>query len=125
MNRERHQADAGVKHDMYFNLLHDKLQEYDIEPENTYNIDEKGCLIGITTRSKRVFSKALWQAKQVTAALQDGNREWITMIACICGNGSALDPALIYEAKGELRNTWVADVEVEKHRVFMATSPSG
>jgi hypothetical protein len=125
IDRERHQADSGVKYTMYFDLLHQKLQEYDIEPENTYNMDEKGFLIGITTRSKRVFSKQLWEAKQVTAALQDGNREWVTVIACICGDGSALDPALIYEAKGELRNTWVSDVEVGKHQVFMATSPSG
>jgi hypothetical protein len=35
------------------------MQEYDVEPRNTYNMDEKGFFVGITTRSKRVFSKVI------------------------------------------------------------------
>jgi hypothetical protein len=35
------------------------MQQYDVEPENTYDMDEKGFLVGTTSRSKRVFSKAL------------------------------------------------------------------
>jgi hypothetical protein len=35
------------------------MREYDVEPRNTYNIDEKSFFISITTRSKRVFSKAI------------------------------------------------------------------
>ncbi|KAF1349519.1 hypothetical protein EJ07DRAFT_139946 [Lizonia empirigonia] len=28
--------------------------------------------------------------------IQDGNREWITVVAAICADGSALPPAIIY-----------------------------
>jgi hypothetical protein len=59
IDRQRHKADSEVKYRQYFDLLHYKMQEYDIEPENTYNIDEKGFLIGITSRTKQVFSKRL------------------------------------------------------------------
>jgi hypothetical protein len=75
-------------------------------------MDEKGFLIGKTSRSKRVFSKQLRQQKKVTAALQDGNRDWITIMACICADGSWIDPAVIFEAKGGLRDAWLRDVHM-------------
>jgi AraC-like DNA-binding protein len=59
IDRVRHKADSKHKYSLYFNLLHQKMLEYEVEPENVYNIDEKGFLIGITGRSKRVFSKAM------------------------------------------------------------------
>jgi hypothetical protein len=55
IDRQRHEADSAAKYNLYFQLLHDKIRQYDIEPENTYNMDEKGFLIGITTRTKRSF----------------------------------------------------------------------
>jgi hypothetical protein len=45
------------------------MREYNVEPRNTYNMDEKGLAIGITKRTKRVFSKAVWEAKLRTAAI--------------------------------------------------------
>jgi hypothetical protein len=39
--------------------LHAKTQEYNILPGNTYNMDEKGFMIGTTGRSKRIFSKLI------------------------------------------------------------------
>jgi hypothetical protein len=88
-------------------------------------MDEKGFLVGITSRSKRVFSKQLWQQKKVTAALQDGSREWITILATICADGTALQPAIIYQGKGALQSGWLQDVEPGKHPGFYATSRSG
>jgi hypothetical protein len=125
MDRNRHQADFEERYSMYFDLLYQKIQQYNIDTRHIYNMDEKGFLVGITTRSKRVFSKQLWERKEVTEALQDGSREWITLLACICADGSALEPAIIYEGKGALQSLWVDNVEAGKHQVFMATSPSG
>jgi hypothetical protein len=59
-------------------------------------MDEKGCMLGILTRSKRVFSRRLYEEGKIKAHIQDSNREWITLLACICADGSALAPALIY-----------------------------
>jgi hypothetical protein len=124
IDRNCHQADSHEQYDSYFKLLHGKMRKYNVEPRNTYNMDEKGFFVGITTRSKRVFSKALWQAKLRTAAIQDGNRKWITLLACVCGNGEALPPALIYDGKAGLQSSWVEDVKVGKHQVFLTNSPS-
>jgi hypothetical protein len=59
-------------------------------------MDEKGFMIGVTARSKRVFSKRSWDKKEVTSSLQDGNREWITLLATVCGDGTTLPPAIIF-----------------------------
>jgi hypothetical protein len=57
MDRTRYNADSTAKYELYFNLLHGKIEEYGVLPANTYNIDEKGFIIGVTGRSKRVFSR--------------------------------------------------------------------
>jgi hypothetical protein len=75
MDRTRHIADNEERYRFYFGLLHYKMRQYKILPENTYNMDEKGFFVGITTRSKRVFFKVRYSRKEVTSALQDGNRE--------------------------------------------------
>jgi hypothetical protein len=81
-------------------------------------MDEKGFLIGITSQSKRVFSKQLWERKEVTASLQDGSREWITILACICADGTVVKPSIIYAGKRDLQSSWVEHIEPEKHHVF-------
>jgi hypothetical protein len=45
------------------------MHEYDVQAGDTSNMDEKGFFVGITARSKGVFSKAIWQAKLRTAAI--------------------------------------------------------
>jgi hypothetical protein len=125
LDRVRHEADSEYKYKLYFDLLHGKMLEYDIEERNTYNMDEKGFAIGLTKRTKRVFSKAIWEAKLRTAAIQDGNREWITLIACVCADGSALPPALVYEGKSGIQSSWVEGIEAGQHDVFIGNSPSG
>jgi hypothetical protein len=59
MDRNRHQANSEYKYSLYFNLLKWKISEYSILPENTYNMDEKGFMIGTIGKSKRDFSRTL------------------------------------------------------------------
>ncbi|KNG45922.1 pogo transposable [Stemphylium lycopersici] len=40
------------------------MAQYEVDARHTYNMDEKGFLIGITSRSKRVFSRAAWERKE-------------------------------------------------------------
>lgn len=126
MDAVRHAADSYHKYDLYFEHIYSKIKEYDIRPENSYNMDEKGFLIGVIGRAKRLFSRRQWEKKEVTAALQDGNREWITVLAAVCGDGTTLPPGLIYASKNStLQSSWVADIEAGKHDVFVTSTPSG
>ena len=100
--------------------------EYGIQKQQVYNMDEKGFMIGVLGRSKRVFSKRMWVRKEVKALIQDGNREWITVLACVCADGSALPPGIIYQAtNGAIRDTWVSDIMAGEHQVHVSSSPSG
>jgi hypothetical protein len=90
IDRNRHQADSHERNKLYFYLLHSKMQQYEVEPRNTYNMDENGFFVGIAARSKRIFTKRTWVEEKRTAAIQDGSRKWITLLACVCASGVSL-----------------------------------
>jgi hypothetical protein len=102
------------------------MDQYNIELKNTYNMDEKGVMIGIIGRSKRIFSKRMWEKKEVRAALQDGSREWISLLACICADGTKLPPGLVFASPtGAIQSTWVEEIKTGIHDVFVTSSPTG
>jgi hypothetical protein len=94
----RHKADSKASYSQYFTILRQKMEQYNIQPQNCYNMDEKGFLIGHLQKVRRIFSKALMQQQRLLGTGQDGSREWITVVATICADGSSLPPALIYKA---------------------------
>jgi hypothetical protein len=48
----RHKADSKASYEQYFTILRQKMDQYNIQPHNCYNMDEKGFLIGHLRRSK-------------------------------------------------------------------------
>jgi hypothetical protein len=89
-------------------------------------MDEKGFLIGHLQKVRRIFPKALMQQQRLLGTGQDGSREWITLIATICANGSSLPPALIYKAvSGDLQDSWLQDYDRQGHACWFASSPNG
>jgi hypothetical protein len=107
-------------------LLSRKLQEYELQPEDIYNMDEKGFMIGMLVKGLRIFSEQKYNSGGLKQRLQDGNREWITSIACICADGTSLSPGLIYQAtSGNIQDSWLQDFDPKLHACFFASSPSG
>lgn len=126
LDNNRYKADSGAKYKLYFTLLQEKIEQYRIEPRFMYNIDEKGFLLGNLARSKRIFDKPLYELKTIRQTIQDGDREWISPTGCICGNGSALDPAFIYQAdSANLQSSWVEEINPEHYTAFIISSSSG
>ena len=78
-----------------FELYHNVVSEHNIQPKDTYNIDEKGTAIGIIIEERCIVSKSEKQPKSV----QDGNREWCTVIECISLKAQVLSPWIIFKAK--------------------------
>ncbi|EUC27061.1 hypothetical protein COCCADRAFT_112674 [Bipolaris zeicola 26-R-13] len=56
---DRYQSDSPFKYKLYFDMLHPRMQEHEVEERNTYNVDERGFAVGVAKRGRRVFSKAL------------------------------------------------------------------
>ena len=71
-------------------------------------MDEKGILVGVLQKVKRVFTQALFNSGKLLSAGQDGNREWVTILATICMDGTFLPPLIIYQAiSGNLQDSWL------------------
>jgi hypothetical protein len=98
MDNSRHKSDSGKKYSLYFDLLCNKIDRCQIEVRHIYNMDEKGFMLGVVCRSKKNFSKASYEVRKRRRNIQDGSREWIMLLACICADGSCLEPALIYQS---------------------------
>ena len=78
------------------------MKEYNIEPENTYNMDETGFSIEKIEAAHIIINSKIHMAYQA----QPGQQEWVSIIECICEDGSAVSPLMIF--KGEnLSTTWI------------------
>ena len=74
--------------------------------ENLYNWDEKGFVIGQASATQHIMSLEALESGRITHSSQDGNREFIRLLACITADGTALPPALIYKGdSGVLQDT--------------------
>jgi len=106
--------------------MEEKIKKYDIQPRNTYNCDEKGFLLGCIKRTKRVFDRRSKKEGKLVGPSQDGNRTWITLLACICQDGTSLPPFLIYPSKaGDIHDTWVGEVDPGKHDARFVGTETG
>ena len=58
IDNKRYKADSRLKYSLHFDLIRNKIDQYRVEARHIYNMDEKGFLLGVVGRSKRVFSRA-------------------------------------------------------------------
>lgn len=123
---KRKRADNPAWIEPFYDRLEEKIEKYDIQPHNTYNMDEKGFLPGILTMMERIFTKELWENGFLKGAGTDGNREWITVLAAICADGSWVPPALIYPAKNEaIMDSWLQDFDPEHDKCYFTSTETG
>ena len=106
-NLDRQRALAGSPGPItdFFHKLKKVLKEYNFLPENVYNMDEKGFILGVSNRSKFVC-KAGRRPPRVT---QDGTRELITAIATVSAAQFILPPMVIYKGAGHYRS-WYTEL---------------
>ena len=79
----------------YFDILEQLITDYDIPPENIYNMDEKGIQLGIGGRTKVLVDRDQRSVYHV----EDGNRELVTIIETTCADGTVLRPSVIFKGK--------------------------
>ena len=94
----------------HFTTASRKDREILRQPQEHLQFDEKGFLIGLSKTSKRIVTVEHLLSKKILGASQDGNREFISLIACICVDDTFLPPVLIYKCENnELPDTWLED----------------
>jgi hypothetical protein len=68
----------------------------------------------------------MYEDGKIKAHIQDGSREWITLLACICADGTALNPAIIYQsASSSLQDSWLQAFDPDDHWAYFSASSSG
>jgi hypothetical protein len=103
-----------------------RVKEFNVLPENTYNMDEEGAMIGVIGKIKRVFNKVLYKERRDKQASHDAIRERVTVIGAICVDGTPLPPAVIYSADSDnVQANWVHDINPKTHSIYFSVSQSG
>jgi DDE superfamily endonuclease len=65
------------------------------------------------------MTKEAYKQGRIRYVSQDGNREFISLLACACADGTTLPPALIYQgSSGDLQNTWMEDLQEGDNAYF-------
>lgn len=79
-------------------------------------------MIGVGSITKRDVTVEQLQSGELSGAKQDGNREFISLLACICADGSCCPPALVYQGKShDLRSSWIEDLQESQLAIFAAS----
>jgi len=86
----------------WFIELERVIQEFDILPENFYNMDETGFNIGDFEARHMVVDTSVQTQHQA----QPGRQEWTTAVECICADGSSIPPLMIFTGETFVRQ-WV------------------
>jgi hypothetical protein len=77
----------------FFELLMAIIIEYGIVGHNIYNEDEKGIQMGMGQRTFVLVDRN----QQTVKTIEDGNRELVTIIECVCADGTTLRPTAIFK----------------------------
>lgn len=82
-------------------------------------------MIGRQSVRKRIISRGAYEQGRIRYFQEDGNREFISLLACVCADGSALPPTLIYQgASQDLQSSWVEDLN-ENDKAYFTSSENG
>ena len=116
------------------------MTEHNIEAENIYDTDETGFVMGHALsrhvieiirhprdENGRLFPADLPELNLRTGkgqTLQDGSREFATVICCICADGTFLDSAIIFKAKN-LQDSWFRGMDGVPENFLFGVSPNG
>jgi DDE superfamily endonuclease len=87
----------------WFADLEKVTEEHDVSPENMYNMDESGFSIGEVEALKCIINADIRQKFQKA---KPRRQEWVTLVECICSDGTAILPLIIFKGESLLR-TWI------------------
>ena len=80
----------------FFEMYSELMEKYEIQPQNLYNMDEKGIQLGIGRQNQAVLVD---RDQKTVHSVQTGNRDLVTVIECICADGTAIHPSVVFAGK--------------------------
>ena len=87
---------------LWFDDLGKVIAEFNITPENIYNMDESGFVIGEKRPGRCIINAQVRQEFQA----KGGRQEWVSVIECVCADGTVVSPLVIFRAENISRQ-WI------------------
>ncbi len=76
-------------------------------------------------RIRRIMARDAYKSGHIRQAMQDGNREFISLLAFVNAAGQAFDPTLLYQGKSkDLQDSWVEDLD-DDFKAFFGSTEKG
>ncbi|XTI87387.1 hypothetical protein V2W45_411995 [Cenococcum geophilum] len=75
VDSKRFRADSAFRYSLYFELMRRKIDEYAIDGRHIYNMGEKGFIVGILSKQRRIFTQEQSSLGKLRGFVQSGNRE--------------------------------------------------
>ncbi|OBS16237.1 hypothetical protein FPOA_13041 [Fusarium poae] len=104
----------------WFRLIQNTIAKYGIRPDDIWNFDETGFMMGIIMAGMVVTGS---ERQGRPKSVQPGNREWITVIQAINAEGQSIAPFIIGAGQYHLAN-WYRECDLPGDWVI-ATSQNG
>ena len=101
----------------WFAQLHSIQLQYNILPQNTWNMDESGIALGVCN-NQRVLGTSLTSS---TFKKTPENREWVSIIETISTTGIRLQPLVIFKGQG-LQSRWFQDNNTPDYQYTVSTN---
>jgi hypothetical protein len=95
--------------DAWFDAYKKAVLGFKILKENTYNMDESGFSIGTMESTRMIFDSTLRTKHQA----HPGRQEWVSMVECLCADGTNIPPLGIFKGKNVLQN-WIPNEVLDK-----------
>ena len=99
-------AETPANFQRFYDLFRELVDDFKILPENIWNMDEKGCMMGVQGKAIRIVLKS----ERAPFLVHNGSRKWTTMIEAISMGNQMLDPFFIFKGKKVL-SSWVQQLD--------------
>ena len=120
-DRKRYMAQSRENFMRWFNLYLEQKTKYQVHDDDTYNLDEKGVMMGVAGKVRVVLSKY----EKNPYSTHPGNREWVTSTECCSLIGRKLGSWIIFKGKTQQKK-WFQTMEcLEEENYNICTSESG
>lgn len=94
LNKERAATHNEDLINGWFSLYSKVLEDYDLQPSDIYNMNEKGFAMRIAGKCRVICSR-----EQRVIMTQDGNRKWVSLIECVSSDRVVLRAWFIFKGK--------------------------
>jgi hypothetical protein len=115
---QRVQCEDPNVYNVWFRLVQNTIGKYGIQEEDIYNFDETGFVMGQISSEMVVTSS---ERRNKPRTVQQGNREWITVIQGISSYGYTVPPYIIVAGKNHL-SSWYENSQLPPDWVISVTA---